>query len=144
MLSSLPVVSAAHTVGFSHCGKFSNRIYSFNKTNPVDPTLNSQYASQLKQMCPKNVDPRIAINMDPTTPRIFDNAYFTNLQQGKGLFTSDQVLFTDGRSKATVNTWATNSRAFQTAFSTAMTKLGRVGVKTGRNGNIRRDCGVFN
>lgn len=82
--------------------------------------------------------------MDPVSPRKFDNIYFKNLQQGKGLFTSDQVLFTDGRSKPTVDAWAKNNGAFNNAFVTAMTKLGRVGVKTRRNGNIRRDCGAFN
>lgn len=137
-------LSAAHTVGFSHCGKFSNRIYSFAPGKPVDPTLNKTYATQLQAMCPKNVDPRVAINMDPITPRAFDNIYYRNLQQGMGLFTSDQVLFTDARSRPTVNAWATNSQAFNKAFIEAMTKLGRVGVKTGRNGNIRRDCGAFN
>ncbi|XP_009604475.1 peroxidase 51 [Nicotiana tabacum] len=137
-------LSAAHSVGFSHCNKFSNRIYNFSPKNPIDPTLNKQYAAQLQGMCPRNVDPRIAINMDPKTPRTFDNAYFKNLQQGMGLFTSDQVLYTDGRSKGTVDIWASNSKAFQNAFVTAMTKLGRVGVKTGRNGNIRFDCGRFN
>ncbi|KAI3441018.1 Peroxidase [Psidium guajava] len=137
-------LSAAHTVGFSHCGKFANRIYNFSRPNPVDPTLNRNYASQLQGMCPRNVDPRIAINMDPNTPRTFDNMYFKNLQNGMGLFTSDQVLFTDPRSRPTVNTWAANSPAFQKAFVSAMTKLGRVGVKTGRNGNIRRDCAAFN
>ncbi|XP_047311291.1 peroxidase 51-like [Impatiens glandulifera] len=140
-------LSAAHTIGFSHCSKFSNRIYNFTKSNPIDPTLNKQYASQLIQMCPKNVDPRIAINMDPITPRKFDNAYFKNLQGGKGLFTSDQVLFTDSRSKSVVNAWATSSQSFNSAFITAMTKLGRVGVKTGKpgpNGNIRVRCDAFN
>ncbi|XP_065876802.1 peroxidase 51-like [Euphorbia lathyris] len=137
-------LSAAHTLGFSHCGKFANRIYNFSRQNSVDPTLDRTYAAQLKQMCPKNVDPRIAINMDPTSPTTFDNIYFQNLQQGKGLFTSDQVLFTDPRSRPTVNTWATNSPAFQKAFVQAITKLGRVGVKTGKSGNIRRDCGVLN
>lgn len=137
-------LSGAHTLGFSHCGKFANRIYNFSRQNPVDPTLNKQYASQLQAMCPRNVDPRIAINMDPTTPRKFDNVYFQNLQQGKGLFTSDQVLFTDGRSRPIVNNWASSSSAFQNAFITAMTKLGRVGVKTGNNGNIRRNCAAFN
>lgn len=133
-------LSGAHTLGFSHCNQFSNRIYS----NPVDPTLNKTYATQLQQMCPKNVDPDIAINMDPTTPRTFDNVYFQNLVEGKGLFTSDQVLFTDSRSQPTVRKWAKNKAAFNQAFITAMTKLGRVGVKTGKNGNIRRDCSVFN
>ncbi|CAM8921922.1 unnamed protein product [Rhodiola kirilowii] len=137
-------LSAAHTVGFSHCDKFSNRLYSFPSKNKVDPTLNQAYANQLKADCPKNVDPLIAVNMDPTTPRRFDNVFFKNLQQGKGLFESDQILFTDGRSKPTVNNWARNATAFNEAFITAMTKLGRVGVKTGRNGNIRRDCSIFN
>ncbi|OVA09313.1 Plant peroxidase [Macleaya cordata] len=137
-------LSAAHTLGFSHCDKFSNRIYSFTPSNPIDPTLDRTYATQLQGMCPRNVDPRIAINMDPVSPRTFDNQYFKNLQQGKGLFTSDQVLFTDGRSKPTVNTWASNPAAFNQAFTNAMIKLGRVGVKTGTQGNIRRDCGAFN
>ncbi|XP_047967693.1 peroxidase 51-like [Salvia hispanica] len=137
-------LSACHTVGFSHCDKFSNRIYNFSPRNPVDPTLNKAYATQLQGMCPRNVDPRIAIDMDPATPRKFDNAYFKNLIEGKGLFTSDQVLFTDSRSRNTVNLWASNVKAFNESFITAMTKLGRVGVKTGRNGNIRFDCGRFN
>ncbi|KAJ4830500.1 Peroxidase 45 [Turnera subulata] len=133
-------LSGAHTIGFSHCGKFSKRIYRFSPTNRIDPTLNLQYAMSLRQMCPVNVDPRIAINMDPTTPRTFDNAYFKNLQQGKGLFTSDQILFTDQRSRPTVNFFASNNAAFQQAFVTAITKLGRVGVLTGFQGEIRRDC----
>lgn len=136
--------AAAHSIGFSHCGKFSDRIYNFNSGDRVDPTLNKAYAAELKGKCPRNVDPRIAIDMDPTTPRAFDNVYYMNLEQGKGLFTSDQVLQTDARSRPTVDLWARNSTAFQQAFVTAMTKLGRVGVKTGRQGNIRRDCGVLN
>ncbi|CAH8326727.1 unnamed protein product [Eruca vesicaria subsp. sativa] len=137
-------LSAAHTLGFAHCSKVFNKIYNFNSTISVDPTLNMTYGKELQMACPKNVDPRIAINMDPVTPRTFDNVYYKNLQQGKGLFTSDQVLYTDGRSRPTVNAWAKDSQAFNRAFVTAMTKLGRVGVKNSHNGNIRHDCGAFN
>ncbi|XP_028764221.1 peroxidase 73 [Neltuma alba] len=136
-------LSGAHTLGFSHCNRFSNRIYSFSPKSLVDPTLNRQYASQLQGMCPRNVDPRIAINMDPTTPRTFDNVYYKNLQQGKGLFTSDQILFSDPRSRSTVNSFASNKNVFNANFAAAMTKLGRVGVKTARNGKIRADCSVL-
>jgi len=135
--------AGAHTLGFSHCSKFANRIYNFNGQTPVDPTLNRQYATQLQQMCPRNVDQRIAIDMDPTTPRRFDNVYYQNLQQGKGLFTSDQILFTDQRSRNTVNSFASNANVFNANFIAAMTKLGRVGVKTARNGKIRTDCSVL-
>ncbi|KAI5415048.1 Peroxidase 16 [Lathyrus oleraceus] len=137
-------LSGAHTIGFSHCNRFSNRIYRFSGTTRIDPSLNLQYALQLRQMCPLKVDPRIAINMDPVSPRKFDNQYYINLQQGKGLFTSDQVLFTDSRSKATVNLFASNEKAFETAFIDAITKLGKVGVKTGNQGEIRIDCSKAN
>lgn len=137
-------LSGAHTLGFSHCNQFANRIYNFSSRRAVDPSLNSSYATQLQQMCPKNVDPSVAIDMDPTTPRQFDNTYYQNLQSGKGLFSSDQFLFTDLRSQSTVNTFARNSSAFNTAFVNAMIKMGRVGVKTGTQGEIRRDCSSFN
>lgn len=137
-------LSAAHTVGFSHCNRFANRIYNFSGRNPIDPTLDKKYASNLQGMCPRNVDSTVAINMDPTTPRKFDNVYYKNLVQGKGLFTSDQVLFTDPRSKNTVRTWASNTKSFNAAFIRAITKMGRIGVKTGKNGNIRVDCGRLN
>lgn len=136
-------LSGAHTVGFSHCDRFANRIYNFSSTNKVDPTLDPSYAIQLQQMCPEVVDPSIAINMDPQTPQQFDNVYYQNLQAHKGLFTSDEVLFTDSRSKSTVDNFATSSNTFQTAFVTAITNLGRIGVKTCNEGEIRQDCSAF-
>ncbi|XVF60024.1 hypothetical protein PTKIN_Ptkin08bG0009500 [Pterospermum kingtungense] len=137
-------LSGAHTVGFSHCDRFSNRIYSFSSSSPIDPALDPNYAQQLIEACPRNVDPSIAINMDPETPRTFDNVYYQNLVSGKGLFTSDEVLFTDSRSEATVRDFASNPGDFNGAFITAMRKLGRVGVKTGKEGEIRLDCTRFN
>ncbi|XVE67684.1 hypothetical protein DITRI_Ditri09bG0008200 [Diplodiscus trichospermus] len=137
-------LSGAHTVGFSHCDRFANRIYSFSSSSAVDPTLDPNYAQQLMEACPRNVDPSIAINMDPETPRTFDNVYYQNLVSGKGLFTADQVLFTDSSSASTVNDFASNPGNFNGAFITAMRKLGRVGVKTGNEGEIRIDCTRFN
>lgn len=106
--------------------------------------MNLAYARHLKQECPANVDPRIAVDMDPTTPQKFDNVYYKNLQQGKGLFTSDQSLFTDARSRKIVNLFAADAAAFERAFVAAMTKLGRFGVKNGKQGEIRHDCAAVN
>lgn len=134
----------AHTIGFSHCSRISKRVYNFKSKLRIDPTLNLDYARHLRVLCPKNVDPRIAIHMDPNTPQTFDNVYYKNLQQGKGLFTSDQTLFTDPRSRKIVNLFASNSTAFKRAFVAAITKLGRVGVKTGNQGEVRKDCTLVN
>lgn len=95
------------------------------------------------QACPRNVDARVAVTMDSTSTR-FDNAYFRNLVSGMGLFTSDQVLFTDPRSRPTVTEFASNPLSFARAFASAMVQLGRTGVRTGNQGVIRRDCSIFN
>lgn len=137
-------LSGAHTLGFSHCSRFAKRIYSFSPSNPVDPTMDPTFAQQLMQECPQNVDPLIAINMDHVTPQTFDNVYYQNLVGGKGLFSSDQVLFTDSASQPTVVDFAQSPGDFNGAFIAAITKLGRVDVKTGSQGEIRRDCSAFN
>ncbi|KAE8700065.1 Peroxidase 73 [Hibiscus syriacus] len=80
-LDGLSSTAAAHTVGFSHCSKFANRIHNFSRLNAVDPALDRGYASRLRQMCPKNVDTRVAVDVDVKTPRKFDNVYFKNLQK---------------------------------------------------------------
>lgn len=142
--TDMVALSGAHTLGFSHCNRFANRLYSFSSSSPVDPLLNSTYASQLMQACPQNVDPSIAVDMDPETPKAFDNVYYQNLVNRKGLFTSDQVLFDDSASQSTVNDFANNPGDFNGAFATAMRKLGRTGIKTRNQGEIRRDCTAFN
>ena len=71
----------------------------------------------------------------------FDNAFYQNLQVGKGLLGSDQVLYSDIRSRSTVDYYASNQGAFFGHFMAAMTKLGRIRVKTpATGGEIRRDC----
>ncbi|KAK4603269.1 hypothetical protein RGQ29_011993 [Quercus rubra] len=137
-------LSGAHTVGFSHCSRFSNRLYSFSSSSSVDPSLNSTYAQQLEGECPQNVDPNIAVTLDPITPQTFDNVYYQNLVAGMGLLTSDQVLYTDPKSQPTIVDFANNPGDFNRAFIRAMRKLGRVGVKTGNDGEIRTDCTAFN
>lgn len=84
------------------------------------------------------------VALDNVTPQTFDNAYYQNLVGGKGLLTSDEVLFTDQASQPTVRDFASNPGDFNRAFATAMRKLGRAGIKTGSQGEIRKDCTAFN
>ncbi|KAK3036445.1 hypothetical protein RJ639_030044 [Escallonia herrerae] len=124
-------LSGAHTLGFSHCNRFANRLYSFSPSSTVDPSLDPNYAQQLKKTCPQNADPSAVADLDPVAPAIFDNVYYQNLVAGKA-------------SQPTVTDFANNPGNFNGAVITAMRKLGRVGVKTGSQGEIRRDCTAFN
>ncbi|KAL9265073.1 Peroxidase 16-like protein [Drosera capensis] len=143
-LVDLVALSGAHTIGFSHCRQFSKRIHDYNSKTRTDPALNLQYAVNLRRMCPKNVDPRIVVPMDPETPLIFDNLYYKNLREGKGLLSSDHALLTSLKSREIVDAFASNSSLFKHVLVSAITKLGRVGVKTGKQGEIRRDCRFVN
>ncbi|OEL21075.1 Peroxidase 50 [Dichanthelium oligosanthes] len=140
----MAALSGAHTVGFAHCTRFIDRLYYYNSTTLTDPSFNPDYADQLKVACPRNVGETIAVNMDPVSPVTFDNNYYINLKYGLGLFTSDQGLYTDDATRPIVDNFAADQKAFFDAFVAAMIKLGRLGVKTGNDGNIRRVCTAFN
>ncbi|CAD6342647.1 unnamed protein product [Miscanthus lutarioriparius] len=92
------------------------------------PTLNPKYARFLEQ----------------SSPAQFDNQYYRNLQDGGGLLGSDELLYTDNRTRAMVDSLANSTDAFYKAFADAIVRLSRVGVKSGRRGNIRKQCDVFN
>ena len=146
-LSVLDMValSGGHTIGVSHCDRFIDRIYSFNKTFDIDPTMDKDYALMLRESCPeKTSDPNNVQPNDVSTPQTFDNAYYQNLQKGFGLLSTNQILALDTNTKGYVNSMAEDQKVFFQHFVRAMVKLGETGVKTGKDGEIRRDCGLFN
>ncbi|KAL5210148.1 hypothetical protein ABZP36_005771 [Zizania latifolia] len=143
-MSDMVALSAAHSVGLAHCSKFSDRLYRYKPpAQPTDPTLNEKYAAFLRGKC-SDGGPDILVLMDQATPALFDNQYYRNLQDGGGLLASDELLYTDNRTRPLVNSWAASTDAFNRAFADAVVKLGRVGVKSGGQGNIRKQCDVFN
>lgn len=142
-MSDLVALSAAHSVGLAHCSKFSNRLYRHQPGQATDPTLNPTYARFLESKCPDG-GPDNLVLMDQASPAQLDNQYYRNLQDGGGLLGSDAVLYTDNRTRPMVDALANSTTAFYKAFADAIVRLGRVGVKSGRRGNIRKQCDVFN
>ena len=107
-----------------------------------DATMDPGFASQVNGTC--SSEPNAFAFLDPS-PVGFDNAFYRNLQVGKGLLGSNQVLYSDMRSRSTVDYYASNQGAFFTDFVAAMTKLGRIGVKRpATGGEIRRNCQFLN
>lgn len=146
-LSTLDMValSGGHSIGFSHCKEFISRIYKYNATFDIDPTMNQGFALSLRRPCPKhNLDPTVVALNDVATPFVFDNFYYKNLLKGVGLLATDQMLALDSMTEGYVKRMAEDRSAFFKHFVAAMIKLSGIGVKTGRDGEIRRDCGSFN
>ncbi|KAG8485654.1 hypothetical protein CXB51_018855 [Gossypium anomalum] len=142
----LVALSGAHTFGRAQCLTFTSRLYNFTGVGDTDPTLNTTYLEELRQICPQGGNSSVLTNLDPTTPDGFDNNYFTNLQVNRGLLRSDQNLFsTEGADTIEiVNRFSINQTAFFESFVESMIRMGNISPLTGTEGEIRSNCRAVN
>ncbi|KAK9185198.1 hypothetical protein WN943_025553 [Citrus x changshan-huyou] len=96
----LVALSGAHTIGQAQCAFFRDRIYS-NQSN-----IDAGFASTRRRQCPANGGDSNLSPLDLVTPNSFDNNYFKNLIQKKGLLASDQVLFSGGSTDSIVDEYS--------------------------------------
>ncbi|KAA8524584.1 hypothetical protein F0562_011007 [Nyssa sinensis] len=145
-LKDLLLLSGAHTIGISHCSSFSNRLYNFTGVGDQDPSLDSEYAANLKaRKCRTPTDNTTIVEMDPGSFRTFDLSYYTLLLKRRGLFESDAALTTNSTTKSYITQLLQGSlQNFYVEFAKSMEKMGRIEVKTASSGEIRRQCAVVN
>ncbi|XP_052189654.1 peroxidase 12-like [Diospyros lotus] len=136
--TDLVALSGGHTIGQGHCSAFDDRLYPTQ-----DPTMNSTYADTLKAVCPV-LNSTNATVLDIRTPNVFDNQYFVDLVNREGLFTSDQDLYTDNRTRDIVESFAADQDLFIQKFVEGMIKMGQMQVLTGTEGEIRVNCSAIN
>lgn len=136
----------AHTIGVSHCSSFSKRLYNFTGVGDQDPSLDSEYAANLKaKKCKSPNDNITKVEMDPGSRGTFDLSYFTLLLKRRGLFESDAVLTTNSFTKSFIEQLVQGSlHDFFAEFAKSMEKMGQINVKTGSEGEIRKVCGLVN
>jgi peroxidase len=131
-------LSGGHTIGIGHCSSFEGRLYPTQ-----DATMDKTFAKDLKQICPAKKFSATTV-LDIRSPNKFDNKYYVDLMNRQGLFTSDQDLYTDSRTKDIVKSFAVDEELFFEQFVKSMNKMGQLSVLTGSKGEIRADCSVRN
>ncbi|XP_011070598.1 lignin-forming anionic peroxidase [Sesamum indicum] len=131
-------LSGAHTIGQAQCFLFRSRINS----NGTD--IDARFASIRRRQCPQSGGDANLAPLDLVTPNSFDNNYFKNLMQRRGLLQSDQILFSGGSTDSIVSEYSRNPRVFASDFGNAMIKMGEIQPLVGRNGIIRRTCSAVN
>ncbi|KAJ7945916.1 Peroxidase [Quillaja saponaria] len=144
-IQEMVALTGAHTIGFSHCKEFSNRIFNYSSTSQVDPAMHPTLAAGLRNLCANyTTDPAMSAFNDVMSPGQFDNNYYKNILKGLGLLASDQLLGVDPRTRPFVELYARDQNVFYMDFAHAMEKLSRLGVKTGHKGEVRHRCDSFN
>ncbi|KAG1338983.1 Peroxidase [Cocos nucifera] len=131
--SDMVALSGAHTIGQARCTTFRTRIY--NETN-----IDSSFATSLQSNCPFSGGDNNLSPLDLSTPTTFDNFYYGNLVNKKGLLHSDQQLFNGGSTDSQVSSYNTNSAKFFSDFASAMVNMGNISPLTGSSGEIRINC----
>lgn len=50
-VQEMVALTGAHTIGFSHCKEFTDRLFHYSKTTPTDPELQPKLVEGLKRTC---------------------------------------------------------------------------------------------
>lgn len=139
--------AGSHTFGRARCAVVTPRFtdnfpFFLNDTNVIEPKLKAQ----LLNHCANASDPNLVINnLDQTTPNTFDNKYYTNLEKELGVLHTDQNLFSaQGANTGLVKLYGKKQNLFFSAFAQGMIKMQNLGPLTGKQGQIRLQCGKVN
>ncbi|KAI3469458.1 hypothetical protein Pfo_026121 [Paulownia fortunei] len=139
-INDLVALSGAHTIGVSHCGAFSRRLFNFTGKGDTDLSLDPNYAAFLKTQCS---NPATTVGMDRNSTLSFDTNYFTAVNQNQGLFQPDAALLKDPTSARIVKQFQFPA-AFFRQFGKSMVKMGGIQVLVGDAGEIRKNCRLVN
>ncbi|KAL6903565.1 hypothetical protein ACP4OV_004378 [Aristida adscensionis] len=147
-LDDLVTLSGGHTIGSAHCNTFGERFRVANGSmTPVDGSMNTDYANELIRACSAangTVSAGTAVDCDAGSASAFDNRYFGNLLDGRGLLRTDAVLVQNATTRAKVAEFARSQESFFDSWADSFARLTSLGVKTGADGEIRRTCSSVN
>ncbi|KAL6007128.1 Peroxidase 72 [Asimina triloba] len=137
----LVALSGSHTIGLARCTSFRQRLYNQKSNGQPDYTLDQTFATQIRSRCPSSGGDSNLFPLDLASPTKFDNYYFMNIVESKGLLSSDQMLFTKStETMELVKLYAENNQLFIEQFAKSMLKMGNISPLTGPKGEIRKNC----
>ncbi|KAK9075926.1 hypothetical protein SSX86_004256 [Deinandra increscens subsp. villosa] len=144
----LVILVGGHTIGRASCTTFHHRLYNYSGTNVPDPAIDHTFLRHLRTMCPEGGDGARRVALDTDSVNNFDNSFYGNLRDGRGVLESDSLLWSDPRTQKIVQGFIGGSRRHQSKFNKmfgrSMVKMSKIELKTGKQGEIRRVCNKIN
>ncbi|KAK6912051.1 hem peroxidase [Dillenia turbinata] len=125
--------AGSHTLGIGHCRNFVNRL-----KQGTNPTMSPYFGLMLKKICSDPSLTDIAFATNDATTLSFDNQYFLDILNGRGLLKIDSDIAGDPRTRPYVIQFGSNGQLFFQKFASGFLKLSSYKVLEGEEGEIRR------
>ncbi|XP_068664272.1 peroxidase 29-like [Aristolochia californica] len=129
----------AHTIGVTHCINI-NMNYEGQPEEQIGG-MGSHFQKFLKLSCRKTGSlAKTAFLTNDLTNLVFDNQYFRDTVDGKGVLRVDAEISRNPRTAPIVAQFAEDQNYFFEVFTSAFVKLSSSGVLTGDQGRVVRTC----
>ncbi|KAB5573916.1 hypothetical protein DKX38_001110 [Salix brachista] len=148
-IGDLVALSGSHTMGKAKCSSFRQQIHDASAEEEQYDKYEryTTFRRILRSICPRSGKDNRLAPLDFQTPARFDNNYFINILEGRGLLGSDNVLVKEdheGEIRKQVWAYASNQELFFASFANSMLRMGNINVLYGNEGEIRRNCRFVN
>ncbi|CAN1833599.1 Probable peroxidase 26 [Linum perenne] len=144
----------AHSIGKTNCTNIVDRLYNFNKTGKPDPTMNKQFANQLRKSCPRPTSTTnitsgsVYLNPDSASPSYrLSNSFYKRVLAYKSVLGVDQQLLYNNDTKQITQEYGDKKKGFENwrrSLALSMSRMGNINVLTGTVGEIRKNCRYIN
>ncbi|KAL2932852.1 Peroxidase 60 [Bienertia sinuspersici] len=141
------ILLGGHTVGVTHCDKFSHRLYNFHNTGKSDGRMHKGMLYEMKKICPRKDNGhnnKVYFTYNPRSHYRIDNTFYKQLLVNQGVLEIDANIGRSPLTNSIVKKLAYSPDYFYNKFGPAMVNMGRVGVLTGNQGEIRKSCRAAN
>lgn len=146
-ITDVVALQGAHTIGFARCASFNSRLYNFSGNGAPDNTMDTNLVSRLQTLCPQNGDGNKTTALDQNSTDLFDNHYFNNLINNKGILQSDQEMFSgdtaNSTTKSIIQSYNNDPQLFFQNFVNSIIKMGNINPLTGSSGQIRSNTSLL-
>lgn len=145
------IISGAHSLGKTRCSSIYDRLYNYNKTGTRDPTLKLSFFRTLRSQCPKDsrtanpaTSPFVYLNPDSGSSYNFSNSYYSRVLRNEAVLGVDQQFIFSSDGIRIADEFSAIFEDFRRSFALAMYRMGSIGVLTGNEGEIRKQCRFTN
>ncbi|KAG0475960.1 hypothetical protein HPP92_012801 [Vanilla planifolia] len=141
----LGTLLGAHSLGMTHCSNIQERLYNFNGSGRADPSMDPRYLAQLRKECPLGrKDDRVYLNPVSGGNYSFESSYYERVLKHQAVLMVDQQMITTADGVEIAREFAEGFEDLRELFALAMARMGGLGVLTGAEGEIRRNCRYVN